>query len=72
MNVCCVDFLDSFEETKASEQEQLRTLESNIVTTLEHISEVREHCVCVCVEVEYCTESTEHEAIRTPPQCGAV
>ncbi len=36
----CLEFLETFESTMAKEKEQLRTVQSNIVTTLEHISEV--------------------------------
>ncbi|XP_064385371.1 intraflagellar transport protein 74 homolog [Halichondria panicea] len=32
------EFLDTFDDTKTKESDQLRTLQSNIVTTLEHIS----------------------------------
>jgi len=35
-----IDYLESFEDNKAKEQEQLKTVQGNIVTTLEHISEV--------------------------------
>ena len=43
------EFLDSFEEIKTGEQEQLQALQSNIVTTLEHISEVSGHFTPYCV-----------------------
>ncbi len=40
MIMVCTEFLDTFDDTKTKESDQLRTLQSNIVTTLEHISSV--------------------------------
>ena len=53
----CAEFMESFEESKATEQERIRGLEGNVVAILEHISQVDYKSLTDCLLVHLLAES---------------